>query len=372
MPYRVVVVPDKFKGTLTSPEAAKAIEQGWLRSRSRDRLDLVPMSDGGDGFGETLSFHCGGERRRVKTTNAAGESIWAPWWWLPRTRTAVIETAQIIGLAQLPKGKFHPFDLDSFGLGTLLKKVFATRPDACLIGLGGSATNDGGMGMARGLGWRFHDSSGLEVSDWTGLRDLVEITSPESRQQLPRVTVAVDVRNRLLGKTGASKVYGPQKGLRDEDMPLSEACLAELAKCFGRHSGRNEAKRDGAGAAGGLGFGCFAFLEGEAQSGFDVFASQAGLEKRLAKADLVITGEGSIDSSSVMGKGVGAVASLCRELGVPCIGMGGVLGRGPKIRREFAAVHQIVGTVADEARAFSRPKESLALLAENVAATWQP
>ena len=122
MPLKVAIVPDKFKGTLTAPEAAKAIAAGWRQIRPEDQLDLIPMSDGGDGFGETLALQESGERRRTRTVNAAGESIGTTWWWLPDSQTAVVETARVIGLAQLPRGKFHPFDLDTYGLGLVLKR----------------------------------------------------------------------------------------------------------------------------------------------------------------------------------------------------------------------------------------------------------
>jgi glycerate kinase len=363
---RVVIIPDKFKGTLTAPEAAAAIEKGWRQERPKDRLELIPMSDGGDGFGETLSLQGNGERRRVKTINAAGESIWTPWWWIPKSQTAVIETAQVVGLAQLPKGKYHPFELDSFGLGTLVSKVLAVRPKTLLIGLGGSATNDGGMGMARALGWRFVGRDGKDIESWIQLMELRSIEAPRKQLPLPEVIVAVDVQNRLLGTKGASRVYGPQKGLVEDDMHQSEACLRELSKCFFKATQRNEAIRPGSGAAGGLGFGCFAFLNGKPESGFDVFATRARLDQRLGRADLVITGEGSIDRSSLMGKGVGRVAEWCLEHQTPCIGLGGVVDPFSSVRQAFKTVYSILDSLdprVDESLAMTQPGRCLTQLA---------
>ena len=370
MPYRVVIVPDKFKGTLTAFEAAAAIEKGWRRVRPKDSLDLIPMSDGGDGFGPTLSLHCQGEERRVKTTNEAGEPIWAKWWWVPKTKTAIVETAQVIGLAQLPKGKFHPFELDTFGLGTVFSKVFAMNPKRCLIGLGGSATNDGGMGMARSLGWKFLDAEGQEIRSWTDLVSLREIEPPSKKMKLPKVIAAIDVRNRLLGRYGASQVFGPQKGLREEDMPQADACLRELSQRFFRLSGRHLPTVNGAGAAGGLGFGCIAFLNAETESGFELFAEHARLKRRVARADLVITGEGAMDRSTNMGKGAGGIAALCRELKIPCLGLAGDIFNRRTVRKEFTEIYSIIGGVADEAQAMKRPASCLADLAELAATDW--
>ena len=373
MALRVVIIPDKFKGTLTAPEAAAAIECGWRQERPKDRLELIPMSDGGDGFGETLSLQGEGERRRVKTINAAGEPIWTPWWWMPKSRTAVIETAQVVGLAQLPKGKFHPFDLDSYGLGTLVSKVLAVHPKTLLIGLGGSATNDGGMGMARALGWRFVGRDGRDLQSWTQLTELRSVEPPKKQPRLPEVVVAVDVQNRLLGTKGASRVYGPQKGLLEEDMHQSEGCLRELSKCFLKATQRNEAIRPGSGAAGGLGFGCFAFLDGKAESGFDVFSSRARLDQRLGRADLVITGEGSIDRSSLMGKGVGRVAEWCLEHQTPCLGLGGIAEPVSSVRAAFKSVYSILDSLnprVDEAFAMKQPGKCLTQLAALAARRW--
>ena len=367
---RVVVIPDKFKGTLTAPDAAAAIQSGWSLERPSDTLELIPMSDGGDGFGATLALQEGGVRKRMKTVNAAGESIWAPWWWIPKSRTAVIETALVIGLAQLPPGKFHPFDLDTFGLGKLIGKVCAEKPKTILIGLGGSATNDGGMGMARALGWEFVDQAGEAIESWTQLDRLARVEPPPPMALPPSVVVAVDVRNRLLGREGASRIYGPQKGLRESDMPHAESCLAALARCVRKVVGRNDATRPGAGAAGGLGFACFAFLNGEAEPGFDVFARHAHLESKLQRADLVITGEGSIDRSSLMGKGVGRVAHWCRELGKPCLGMGGVIGSQKSLARSFEGLYSLVGDVTNEQEAMAAPRRCLKKLARHVAREW--
>lgn len=366
---RVVIVPDKFKGTLTAVEAARAIARGWRRVRPRDRMELIPMSDGGDGFGETVALQEQGRRRRLKTVNAAGQSIWAPWWWVSRSSMAIIETARVVGLAQLPADRFHPFDLDTYGLGIFISKILDREIVArLLIGLGGSATNDGGFGMARSLGWQFRRGNGERIVRWPELTALEAIVSPIRRAKALKVVVAVDVQNPLLGAEGASRIYGPQKGLRERDMHLAEACLASLSKCFQRQTERLEAHRPGAGAAGGLGFGCYAFLDGKSRSGFEVFAESARLDRRLSQADLVLTGEGAVDRSSLMGKGVGQVAKWCRDHQKPCIALGGKASQS--LAAGFWKLYAIVPEVAEKRAALEKPRFCLSQLAEKAAREW--
>lgn len=206
MPIRVLIAPDKFKGTLTAAQAARAIANGWRRARPADALDVFPISDGGDGFGEVLGELLGAHARKVRTLNAAHEPCAARWWWEPATQTAIIESARVIGLAMLPPGKFHPFDLDTFGLGAVLRAAATLGARRCVVGIGGSATNDGGFGVARALGWRFLDGSGRELESWTGLDTLVRLVPPKRTRLFPSLTVAVDVRNPLLGARGATRI----------------------------------------------------------------------------------------------------------------------------------------------------------------------
>ena len=172
---RVLIVPDKFKGTLTAGAAAQAIAEGWHAVRPGDSLELLPMSDGGDGFGEVLARLTAAEPLTVQAVNAAHERLDATWWWSEARRSAIIESARIVGLALLPKGKFHPFDLDTFGLGAALQAASLRGASHVLIGIGGSATNDGGFGVARALGWQFVGRDGTPLERWTQLEQLVRI-----------------------------------------------------------------------------------------------------------------------------------------------------------------------------------------------------
>lgn len=336
MPLRVLIIPDKFKGTLTAPAAAEAIAKGWAKVRPEDVLDLLPMSDGGDGFGEVMSLLQHARACRVKTVDAAHRPCTSRWWHAKNTGTAIVESANVVGLAMMPRGRFHPFQLDTFGLGAVLRAAAAREPSRCVLGIGGSATNDGGFGLARALDWQFLDANGHAIEHWTELDRLVRIRTPKRRQWFKRLVVAVDVRNPLLGPRGATRIYGPQKGIQADEFKKAEQCLKHLAHVFRDELGADYASDPGAGAAGGLGFGLRAFAGGQLEPGFEIFARYARLEERLKRADLLLTGEGSIDRSTEMGKGVGQVASLCRDAGLPVIGLAGVVKLRPKATRLFA------------------------------------
>ncbi len=209
---RVLIVPDKFKGTLTAHQATDAIALGWRSARPGDSLDLLPMSDGGDGFGEVLSGLLGARRRNILTVDAAHQPRRAVWWWQPSAKMAIVESANVIGLALMSKKRLHPFQLDTWGLGKILKAASRAAPRQCVIGIGGSATNDGGFGMARALGWQFVDKTGNEISEWWQLGGLSAIRPPLFPLKL-RVTVAVDVQNPLLGPEGLLARLWAAKGI---------------------------------------------------------------------------------------------------------------------------------------------------------------
>jgi glycerate kinase len=366
MALQVLIVPDKFKGTLTARAAAQAVARGWHRARPRDTLDLLPMNDGGDGFGEVTSGLLQAMRRPVHTVDAAHRRCRSNWWWEPKDRTAVIESARIVGLAMLSAGRFHPFDLDTSGLGSVIRAAARSGARRCLLGIGGSATNDGGFGLARALGWEFLDPGGRSIEQWIGLESLAAIKTPRRSSWFDEILVAVDVRNPLLGPKGATRIYGPQKGLGPGDFALAERCLGRLARVVRQQFGRDFAPEPGAGAAGGLGFGLLAFLGAKLEPGFALFARLAGLEKRLRAADLVISGEGAIDASTFMGKGVGQIAQCCRRLKIPCVGLAGVVPNLAQARRHFTQVHALTDlTAAPQARA--QPARWLERLAQGVA-----
>lgn len=363
MRKRVLIVPDKFKGTLTAAAAAQAIGRGWKSVRPDDELTLLPMSDGGDGFGSVLSRLLNARERWLKTFDAARRPCEAMWWYDPETKTAIIESAKVVGLAMLPPGQYHPFDLDTHGLGAVLRAAQKSGATRCIVGVGGSATNDGGFGLARALGWRFLNKAGEEMGAWTNLPKAVRVEAPPQRKLFPKMTVATDVTNPLLGAQGCSRVYGPQKGLRPDDMPASEAALKSLVKVMNK-VGPDLSKEPGAGAAGGLGYALMAFCGAQRESGFDIFAKLAKLPALIRESDLVLTGEGAIDEQTAMGKGTGQIAALCVKLKRPCVGLAGVV-KIPEAARKgglFTATDALVRVVPPE-EAMARPAMHLAALA---------
>jgi len=369
---KILIIPDKFKGTLTASAAAKAIARGWRKARPRDSLELLPMSDGGDGFGEVMSSVLSAKSRKIKTVDAAHRRCQANWWWEPKTRTAIIESANVIGLAKLPLGKFHPFELDTFGLGGVIRAAAQTGAMRCMIGIGGSATNDGGFGIARAIGWKFLDYDGDPIERWTELHQLARITPPQRRRWFKELIVAVDVQNPLLGTRGATRVYAPQKGLRRSQFEEAERNLRRLAAVVPKNRRRSQstATIPGAGAAGGLGFGLTAFLGARAEPGFNLFARFTNLHRHLRAADLVITGEGCIDNSTFMGKGVGEIARCRRKWKIPCIAFAGEIAAQEPAMQNFLIAHALTDLTTGKA-AKSNPDLWLERLVERVARTWK-
>lgn len=365
----VLVVPDKFKGTLTAQEAAAAIERGWRKARPADALTLLPMSDGGDGFGEVLHGLLGAESLVSPAVDAARRPLQASWWHDKASRTAIVESARVIGLAMLPRGRYHPNELDTFGLGKMLLEAAAKGARRCIVGIGGSATNDGGFGMARALGWHFLNAHEEEITRWTELHHLAAVRPPAVRSLFDELVVAVDVQNPLLGPDGCSRVYGPQKGVTDFEQ--AERCLGRLAEVLAAQHGLVFATAPGAGAAGGLGFGLMAFLGARMEPGIDIFSRHARLEERVKAAGLVITGEGAVDAQTLMGKGVGEIAAVARRAGVPCVAMAGVVKEPERAKATFTRAYGMAPALTDPASAMREPALWLERLAESTAREWE-
>ena len=344
------------------------------------------MSDGGDGFGEIIGGLMGAEPIEIETVDAAHRPHKATFWLHPPTRTAIVEAAQVNGLALLPPGKYHPFELDTFGLGKVYLTAAEVSATKIIVGIGGSSTNDGGFGFASGLGCQFLDHEGHPIQKWTDLENLDRIIMP-AHQPFIETIVAVDVENPLLGPNGASRIYGPQKGLRAGDMQKAEACLARLAtvwratnervaaRMFGWSAAAGKdlcdyANVPGTGAAGGLGFGLLAFVGAKFRSGFTVFSEAAHLPSRLKSADLVISGEGAMDEQSLMGKGVGSLFQLCEKQGVRFIGLAGSLSRDVTqrfSRNEKLSLWGIVPSLATLEQSKAHPAKWLSTLASEAA-----
>ena len=367
---KVLIAPDKFKGTLAARAAAEALARGWRQARPGDNLALLPISDGGDGFGELVSACVGAASQEIRTLDAAHRPCVSEWWWEPESRTAIIEAARVNGLAQLPPGKYHPFELDTAGLGAIFEAALAHGARRCLVGIGGSATNDGGFGLARALGWSFLNDHGQVMERWTELHALSQFTFPRRERWFDEVLVAVDVQNVLLGPFGCTRVYGPQKGLRTEDFEFAERCLGRLAEVAKRELPFDAASEPGAGAAGGLGFGLRCFLGARLEPGFGLFAQHAGLQECLCSVELVVTGEGAIDASTLMGKGVGELAARCRQAGLPCRGLGGAVADAARADNLFTKTYALAPDLTSREEALAEPALWLERLAARAASEW--
>jgi glycerate 2-kinase len=309
---RVLVAPDKFRGTLTAPDAAAAIAVGWRRSRPGDDVDEVALADGGEGTLNALLDALGGERRAVTVSGPLGEPVEAAIGLASRgaERLAVVETAMACGLDLIPAERRDPLRASTFGAGELLLAAARERADEILVGVGGSATTDGGAGMAQALGARLLDAAGRQIRPGgRGLLDLaaIDLRGLDRSVASTRVVVAADVDNPLVGLHGAAAVYGPQKGASPDDVRVLESALEHLAATILRDVGVDVRDLPGGGAAGGLGAGLVAVLGAHLRRGAEVTMDAVGFDRRLADADVVVTGEGRFDDQSLRGKVVGGV-----------------------------------------------------------------
>ncbi|HEY7280001.1 MAG TPA: glycerate kinase [Actinomycetota bacterium] len=319
---RVLFAPDKFRGTLTAEEAARALARGWLRVRPDDEADEIPMADGGEGTLEALVVALGGERRAATVTGPLGAPVEAAFGLVPGPDgpAGVVEMALASGLALIPDQRRDPRRTTTRGTGELILAACRAGARSVIVCIGGSGTNDGGAGMAQALGFRLLDASGDELPPGGAALASLDRVDPQGRaRELEGVAfvVAIDVDNPLTGPAGASAVYGPQKGLRAKDVPVLDGALRRLADVVRRDLGVDAAERPGAGAAGGVGFGMMAFLGADVRPGIDVVMDATRFDDRLAGAGAVLTGEGKFDHQSFRGKTVGAVLEAAARHGVP-------------------------------------------------------
>ncbi|MDO5724617.1 MAG: glycerate kinase [Flaviflexus sp.] len=313
---KIVIAPDSFKESMSAPQAARAIERG-LRAVTSDTCHIVPMSDGGEGFLDALAVALDAERREVDTIDCLGRPIRAQIG--VAGPLAIIETSRSCGLDLIPSSERDIRRADTRGVGQLMRAALDAGAQRLLVGIGGSATNDGGAGMLTALGARFLDSSGEELEpNPDGLARLatVDTTGVDSRLAKVEIQVACDVTNPLLGSEGAAAIYGPQKGASTADVEFLDGVLDRLATCWDRE----RAERDGAGAAGGLGY-ALIMLGAQLRPGFDLVAEAVGLRELVADADLVITGEGKMDGQTLRGKVPAGVLGLAGS--TPVIALAG-------------------------------------------------
>jgi glycerate kinase len=361
---RVVVAPDKFAGTLSAPEAAAAIATGWRRRDPGAEVDEVPMSDGGPGFVDVLHAALGGELLAVTVSDPYGEPV--PATVLRVGDTAYVESAQAVGLHLTAAADRRPMVATSRGLGELVRAALDDGAGTVVVGAGGSATNDGGAGLLAALG-ATADGGRLDRGP-DGLQDLRAVDIEPARRATAeiRLVLASDVDNQLLGLVGATKTFGPQKGLTEEQLLTADGRLQRFADLVDRKA----AAQKGAGAAGGIGY-ALLLLGAVRRPGVDVVAEAVDLAGRVRGADLVVTGEGAFDFSSRSGKVPYGVAQIATGQLVPCIALAGQVLVGSREMRALGveAAYSVVDRVGEE-RAFAEPAAALADLAERVARTW--
>ncbi len=333
---RVIIAPDSFKESLPAPEVASALARGWLVGRPDDEVLCIPMSDGGEGTADAMVSAMNGRFVLERVSNPLGEPIDATYGLFARETKAVVEMASASGLPLVPLERRNPGLTTTYGTGELIRAALERGVTEIIVAIGGSATNDGGVGMAQALGYRFLDAHGQELPPG-GLAierlERIDISAAHSALQRCHIRIACDVNNPLCGPHGASSVYGPQKGATPDLVERLDSALARLAVIVARDLGISIAELPGSGAAGGLGGGLVAFAGGIMEPGVAVVADACELSERMRGAGLVITGEGRIDGQSVHGKTPVGVARIARGLGIPAIGIAGALGSG------FEAVH---------------------------------
>jgi len=339
---KILIASDKFKGTLNAREVAEHIAQGLLDVVPDAQIEIVPMADGGEGTAEAICDARGCSWPQCKAHDPLGREIDACYGWIDREKLAVMEMSEAAGMRRLSESKRDPTRATTFGVGEMILDAAKRGASEIVIGLGGSATNDGGFGMARALGFRFEfeheheqEQEEMRVSD---LVDLKGIRRPTDLV-LPGIIAAVDVKNPLLGENGATRIFGPQKGASKSDLDNLEHALTELADVVASEFGFDRRNEAGTGAAGGLGFGLLSFCGATIRPGFEVVAEAVGLQSKMKDADLVITGEGSLDRQTLEGKTPAGVARLARKLGKPVFAIVGRASEDRELREIFDGIY---------------------------------
>jgi glycerate kinase len=331
MHVKVVIAPDKFKGSLTSFEVCDAIEKGLQKASPSFDIIKLPLADGGDGLSEVISYYTHATPQPAEVFNPLFKKIYSSWLLSADGKTAFIEMAKASGLQLLQPAQYNPSQTSTYGTGQLIKTAIDRNVEQIILGIGGSATNDGGIGMASALGYTFIDENDKKLSPIGGnlihIKHIIRLTpnpSPHGDGNVTsvdidkvQVQVACDVKNLLYGENGASRMYGPQKGADAQMVEELEAGMMNYAEVVKKDLGVDVSKTEGGGAAGGLGAGCIAFLNAELINGIQLVMQYANVEEHIRNADLVITGEGKLDEQTLEGKLVAGIASLGKKYNKP-------------------------------------------------------
>lgn len=370
---KVLIAIDSFKGSISSAEAEEAVSRGIQKAIPGAETVCFPVADGGEGTAETLVKGRDGSMIKVDVTGPLGEIVNASYGWLPDDGVAVIETAQAAGLPLVPEDKRNPLNTTSFGVGEFIKDALDKGIRKILLGLGGSATNDGGMGMLRALGARFRDEEGNELEGFG--RDLlrvreVDLSGLDARLGECSVSAACDVKSVLFGPEGAAYIFAPQKGAGPAEVMALDEGLRKYAAIMEKAVGKDHSRDEGSGAAGGLGFALRACLNAELRPGTELVLSLLGFDRAMEGVDVVVTGEGCIDHQTPRGKVPCGVGRRAHELGAYVIAFAGKLGENAEIcnQQGIDAMFSICrGPVScEEAMKRDRAMANLELSAEQV------
>ncbi len=335
---KIIIAPDSFKGSLSAIEVSEAIAQGVKQAYPDAIIEKVPMADGGEGTVECLVNATHGQIYQQEVIGPLEETVLAGFGILGDEITAVIEMASASGLPLVPPEKKNPLITTTFGTGQLIKAALDYKCRKMIIGIGGSATNDGGAGMVQALGIRLLDKNGHELG-FGGAQlsrlDQIDISQIDERIEKTKFLVASDVQNPLCGPTGASNIYGPQKGATKEMIKILDHSLSHFADIIKRDLGKDIKDIPGAGAAGGLGAGLIAFLDAELKPGIDIVINTVNLAERMKGADLVITGEGEINGSTIYGKTPVGVAKIAKNYHIPVISISALIDKSGWIVKDY-------------------------------------
>ena len=334
---KVVIAPQEFKEGLRGIEIARAMRDGVLRVWPDAETELIPVADGGDGTLQTLVDATGGEIMAATVDDPFGRPIEAVWGALGDSRTAVIEMARCSGLALLRPDERDPLTTTTFGVGQLMSIALDLGYRHLIIGIGGSATNDGGAGMAQALGAKLIGEDDTELARGGGALSIlrvIDVSGLDPRLSETTIDVACDVNNPLCGETGASAIFGPQKGADVEMVKYLDGALSRYGELLKRDLGKDVMEVPGSGAAGGLGAGLMAFADARLRPGADIVIDALDLDSRLDGASLVIVGEGQTDRSTIFNKAPVAVAQRAKARGIPTVAISGSLGEGYELVHE--------------------------------------
>jgi len=372
---KIVIAPDSFKGSLSAFEVAKAIEKGVKKVREDIETILVPVADGGEGTLDSLVAATNGRKVQVDVKGPLLETVQAEYGLLGDGETCVIEMANASGLYLIEQSQLNPFITTTYGTGELIKKALDNGCRKFILGIGGSATNDGGAGMLQALGMKLLDSEGQSIRFGGGaLRDIVQIDVSEfdARIAESEFLIASDVQNPLIGINGASFVFGPQKGATPEMVDQLDQNLQHYANLVEEVTGVRLHEMAGAGAAGGIGGAFQAFFPSKMSRGIDIVVEYTGLKEKLIGADCVFTGEGQIDFQTASGKTPMGVAQEAKKCGIPVFVLAGSIGRGIDVLYEhgITSVHSIVNGPMALEEAMERGEELLLQAAERVVRTY--